>query len=73
MVVGNVAHLVPHDVGIHIFVGEEGITEERERTLFTTSKHCRAATHLTLGRTDDEHHKFPSLEEKKECHHADTY
>ena len=72
MVVGDVAHLVPHNVGIHIFVGEEGITEERERALFLAREHRCEAIHLALRRTDDERHESPQLDEKQQRHHSDT-
>ena len=73
MVVFDVAHLVPHDVGIHVFVGEKGITEEGERALLTTREHGRATLNLTLRRTNDEHQDSPQLEEKQQRHHTDTY
>ena len=73
MVVTDVAHLVPHDVGVYVFVGEKDIAEEGERALVATCEHRRAAAHLALGRADDERDEFSQLEEKQQRHYADTY
>ena len=72
MVMFDVADLMAQDVGVHIFVGKESITEERERTLFATGEYRRAAVHLMFRRTDDERYESPQLDEEQQCHHADT-
>ena len=59
MAVTDVAHLVADDVGGHVFVGEEGIAEERERAFFVAREHCRVAAHLAFRRADDERDEFP--------------
>ena len=73
MVMADMAQLMTDDVGIDLFIREEGVAEEGIGAVLLVGEHHGVAVHLALGRTDDHGNEFPHLEEEKQGGNRDTY